>query len=497
MLQSSLSSHMKEMILYMELNEKLEMIIQVFDSNKIPYSRGICNSLNINYINNSVSIINENIIEYLFNLSHKCVSGGLTKKDVENIQELTAIDSKLAKVKKEKDIQKFETKVEEIIMNNPVEIKKEGMVLESYKWIESIYNCDKILHSRTVKENEKTFYQAVMDRCENSFKLLEGVKDPYSKKALSYEEVVCKELSKYSDIIADKNIAFHSLNESFDKVDAALNDWSKLNVVVSKKDKQKEYWMFKTDNRAQLIVDTENYREDLTVLKNKLESYKESTEEIKGQYEEKLESIKVDQARIDELRKQMEENRKLLVSGKMTKDEALRSGKNISAEINRLEAHKAQINQIVQDLQLKAQLRELKYDKLELCFSDLFLEKNNDVMLAAYMRFISLKTIFAFIDGVSNKEETDKFFINLAALQSQASQQYTKLKEQLGGIDDIRNRNKREEFELNQTQVNQGNIDDELEKLYGPLSTTEEPVEQQVQEETVTEELEDVTQILK
>ena len=71
----------------MELNEKLEMIIQVFDSNKIPYSRGICNSLSINYINNSVSIINENIIEYLFNLSHKCVSGGLTKKDVENIQE--------------------------------------------------------------------------------------------------------------------------------------------------------------------------------------------------------------------------------------------------------------------------------------------------------------------------------------------------------------------------------------------------------------------------
>ena len=481
----------------MELNEKLEMIIQVFDSNKIPYSRGICNSLNINYINNSVSIINENIIEYLFSLSHKCVSSGLTKKEVENIQELTAIDSKLAKVKKEKDIQKFETKVEEIIMNNPVEIKKEGMILESYKWIESIYNCAKILQSRTAKESEKAFYQAVIDRCENSFKLLEGVKDPYSKKALSYEEVVCNELNKYSALISSKNTTLHSLNETFDKVDSALKDWSKLNVVVSKKDKQKEYWMFQADNRAQLIVDTENYREDLNVLQNKLESYKESTNEIKKQYEEKLDSIKADQTRIDELKAQMDENRKLLVSGKMTKEEALRSGKNISAEINRLEAHKAQINEIAQDLQLKAQLRELKYDKLELNFSDLFLEKNNDLMLAAYMKFINLKTIFEFIDGVTNKEQAEKFFINLAALQSQASQQYTNLKHELEMFDDIRNRNKREQFELNQTQTNQQNIDDELEKLYGPLSTTEEPAEQQVQEETVSEELEDVTQILK
>ena len=193
----------------------------------------------------------------------------------------------------------------------------------------------------------------------------------------------------------------------------------------------------------------------------------------------------------------MEETKKLLISGKISKEEALRIGKTTTAEINRLESHKAQINKIASDLQLKTQLRELKYDKLENCFTDLFLEKNNDQMLAAYMQFINLKTVFAFIDGVSNKEETDKFFISLAGLQNQAKKLYSDLKAHIETLTEMEERYQPEELDLTETHVSEKNIDAELNEMFGPLTTTEEPVEQQVQEETVTEELEDVTQILK
>ena len=479
----------------MEISEKLESLVRVLDDNKISYNQGIKNSLNTSYANDSVNLLNERIIEYLYKLSYKCVANGLTKKELESIAELSTIDTKLQKVKKEKDIQKFETKVEEIIMNNPVEIKKEGMILESYKWIEVVNNCAIIMLNRAKKESEINYYKAVLERCENAFKLLDNCKDSNSKRALEFESVVCQELNKYAVLLSQRNTTLHSLNDTFDKVDDALMKWGKLTQAVSKRDIQKDYWRYQQDNRAQLIVDTENYREDLVVLREKLDSYAEATQDVKKQYDKKLESIKADQERINEIEAQIEKNKALLISGKMSKQEALTSGQALIGDKERFKYNMNATKTAADKLLSTIQLRNTKYDKLNISFTDLFLEKDNDLMLAIYMKYVNLKKCFAFIDGVATEEELNDFILDITGLQAQAKQNYEELKRSNEVMGDVIDRFTVDVETPVQTIKSESEIDAELINIYGNLGTQEE----EQTEETVENqgEVEDVSTLIR
>ena len=481
----------------MELREKLTTIVKVFDHNRISYNQALKESLQINYANNSVAIINEKIIDYLFLLANKAVTNGLTKIELANIEDLTKIEAKLAKIKKEKEIQNYEAKVEDIIMSNPIEINKEGMILEAYKWLSSINKCAIIMFNRATREKEREYFDRVIERCQHALDLLENCRDAYSKQAYEYEVVVCDLLNKYSPMLASKNTSLHLVKETFDKIDTALERWSSLAVMPSKKDKQKEYVTFQEDNPAQLVINTEGYREDLDALKEKLDSYVEITKELQEKCDEKTEALKQEQQHIDDLKHQMDEIKKSLISGKISKDEALIKGQRLKAEIDRCVAKNIQTDKGVKELLAKIQLRNIKGDKIEENLQELFAERDNSILLAAYMSFIDLKAVYSFIDGISTSEEADRFFSNLVQMRKLANIRFKELNAQVDHLIKISQISIVEETTEypGLTRGRNVNVDKELEALFGPLNGVEEP--EQKEEEVKEDQTEDITQIIK